>query len=293
MQPELPSHGVVYGLPDEAYHAHNSISKSGLWTIYTKTPAHFRYGEREEKSHFTLGKGAHCAILEPAHFEARYFRGPEDRRGNKWKDAEFQAEHAGKILMTVGDYDDAMRIRDAAARNSIVRLFQGGDTVAEASAFWIDPENTESCRCRPDAYSRKHRIIGDLKTTTDASPAAFARSIADYGYHVQEAMYSDGWISAGGGDVEGFVFMAIEKTAPYAIGVYELPPAFVTEGHAIYRKALATYAACVKNERRAILAAKDTGISLAHCWPAYGDKVQSLEFKRWHYRETNAPEGLE
>jgi exodeoxyribonuclease VIII len=52
-----------------------------------------------------------------------------------------------------------------------------------------------------------------------------------------------------------------------------LPPPIVEEGRAIARRALDTYAACHK----------------ADSWPAYGEGVQELDFKRWAYRLTEAP----
>jgi hypothetical protein len=134
----------------------------------------------------------------------------------------------------------------------------------------------ELCRCRPDLYREDLGIIVDVKSTASAHPDAFARSVVNYGYHAQEAFYSDGWRSLGK-PVDGFVFLAWEKKAPFAYAVYELPPSIVEEGRALMREALETYAECVKAER----------------WPGYGEGVQELSFKRWAYRLTDAPNALD
>jgi len=274
--------GIYLKLDNEAYHGGPGISKSGLWTIHTQTPAHFRYPpEKEESTQATaakdFGTAAHIAILEPNDFEERVMRGPADRRGNKWTDAAEYCSAEGKTLLVAAAYDDVLAIRDAVHADAWINsIITGGDRMVEASGYWIDEETGELCRCRPDLYREDLGIIVDLKSTASAHPDAFARSVTNYGYHAQEAFYSDGW-RALGKPVEGFVFLAWEKKAPYAKAVYELPPSIVEEGRAAARSALATYAHC----RR------------ANEWPGYGDGVQELSFKRWAYRLTEAPNALD
>jgi exodeoxyribonuclease VIII len=97
----------------------------------------------------------------------------------------------------------------------------------------------------------------------------------NYGYHAQEALYSDGYRTLDR-NVEGFVFVAFEKKSPYAASVFELPPSIVDEGRAIMRQSLQTYAECQREDQ----------------WPAYGDGVMELQFSRWAYKLTPAPSGI-
>jgi len=275
--------GVYYNVSNEDYHSGPGISKSGLWTIHAKTPAHFKYPpEKDEESTQAkatkdFGTAAHIAILEPDTFEKRVVRGPVDRRGNKWKDLAEACEIDGKTLLIEKQYDDVLAMRDAVHANAWINsIITGGKPEIEASGYWIDPETGMLCRCRPDLYRADIGIMLDLKSTESAKADDFARSVYNYGYHAQEAHYTDGY-TALGRKIEGVVFLAWEKKSPYAFQVFELPPSIVDEGRAIMRSALNTYAECVRSNQ----------------WPGYPDGVQELKFKRWHYTMTEAPNGLD
>ena len=127
--------GIYQGIPNESYHAGPGISKSGLWTIHTKSPAHYKFGVRKETNAFDFGEACHLAILEPNDFEKRVIRGPEDRRGNKWKDQLEACALDGKLLLTAGDFDGVLAIRDAVHANSFINnIITQGKPLVEASA---------------------------------------------------------------------------------------------------------------------------------------------------------------
>ncbi|NBU59698.1 MAG: exonuclease VIII [Betaproteobacteria bacterium] len=266
--PEGWSLGVCPDLSFQAYQAAPAVSKSALWTAVNRSPAHARV-EREPSAAMALGTAVHCAVLEPDAFERRYVRGPDDRRGGKWRDA---LEEHGEALLTSGDYDDAVRIRDALMRDATIRALVGGPMLREASGFWVDPETRLLCRCRPDGYRPDLGLMLDLKTARDARPRGFATSVAEYGYHAQEAFYTDGW-KACGQTVDAFVFVAVETTPPHAVAIYELEPAAVEEGRAHMRVALDLWAKC----------------AAADAWPAYPPGVQPLDIPQWAYRHTDPP----
>jgi len=274
--------GIHLNLPNEDYHAGPGISKTGLWTIATKTPAHYRFGERKDTAAFDLGTAAHLALLEPEKFETDVARGPEDRRGNKWKDAELAADANGWLLLTGPDYDKIERVRESGERNATLRDLRQG-AIIEASGYAIDHETGMLCRCRPDAMNASAGVILDLKTTTDGGREAFSKAAANYGYHMQEAFYTDTWRAAGLtciGDgrpamyrVDAFIFVVIEKAAPFLVSCYELAPSAVDEGREQYRRALATYAECARTD----------------VWPGYPEDPEPLDIPAWAYRTTTRP----
>ena len=261
---------IRYDLPAGEYHAHHARSKSYLWKLYNETPAHAELAAGKTSKVMDLGTAVHLAALEPHRFDLDLIRGPDDRRGNKWKDALEEGASYGKLVLTSGDYDKALQMGEAARKIPIVRQLAGSPILAEPSAFWTDEDTGIECRCRPDIYSPAFEIMADLKTTGDASRDAWARTAANFGYHAQEGFYAPGWEKAGGGTVDGFIFIVIEGEFPHMTAVYELSPRAVEEGRAAMAKALATYKEC-----------RDSGV-----FPGYPDHVQELDLPSWTYRET-------
>lgn len=265
--------GITSGITADAYHAGPGVSRSQLWTLYCKSPAHLVGGEKEDTQALVFGRAVDDALLMPETFEKTYVRGPEDRRGGRWTNAQANATNTGQTLLTEGDYDACRVIRDAVHANSYLnRIIVSSHSQTGTSAYWIDAISGELCKARADLLRRDIGLILDLKTAREADPKHFANAVANYGYHVQEAYYSDGYNYASAKlDIGGFVFLAIEKEPPYAFGVYELMPGAVAEGRAIYRKALDTYAKCKRE----------------NYWPGYPEEVTPLDLPRWAYRETS------
>ncbi len=66
-------------LSNEDYHAETEhINGSGLWNLYDRCPAAWRYKDEEDEQSKALvfGTGSHTALLEPERFDAEYARMP-------------------------------------------------------------------------------------------------------------------------------------------------------------------------------------------------------------------------
>ena len=100
----------------------------------------------------------------------------------------------------------------------------------------------------------------DLKTTRDASPDGFGKSIANYRYHVQSAHYRDGF-QAG-----RFVWVAVEIDPPYAVAVYIDGDEIHARGDGERLSDLRLYAECKASDK----------------WPGYPDEVQNISLPRWY-----------
>ena len=85
-----------------------------------------------------------------------------------------------------------------------------------------------------EAWRRFGPII-DIKTTSDKSLSSFKSSAYKYGYHRQAAFYLDGF------QAKEFIFVVIEKKAPYNVGVYIAGEDFINRGRSEYFELLTIY----------------------------------------------------
>lgn len=278
---ELRQHVGIRDLPFDAYLATPAVSKSSLWTLHDRSPAHARV-EKEESNAMKMGTAVHCAILEPSEFEARFVRGPEDRRGNKWKDALDAAASVGRDLLTSGDYDDALAIRDRLRNEPLVKKLVGPKTVREISAFAIDPVTGLLMRARPDARRDDIALTVDLKITTDCRAPIWSRRVADFGYHAQDSFYRDVWAMAAEGsnhnpETAAFVFLVVEPKPPYEFAVYEIDAEDLDAGRKAMRSALDRWAECQR-----------TG-----AWPGYARSIETIRRPAWVRRAEETEQEVE
>jgi exodeoxyribonuclease VIII len=111
---------------------------------------------------------------------------------------------------------------------------------------------------------RLPRLLADLKTTRDASPRGFGSAIANYGYAIQAAHYIAGCRSVGH-EIENFVFLAVEKEPPYAVGCYVLTPDVLASAETKRLALLDLLATCRATNR----------------WPAYSDRIETISLPAW------------
>jgi len=186
--------------------------------------------------------------------------------------AEFALKHSGKTILSQDEWDRLHHMRAAVRAHPAASKLMGLKGHSEVSFYWRDEVTGELCRCRADKWVPDMGLVVDLKTTEDASLDEFNRSIAKYRYHVQDAYYSDGIPAAGGGAVNQFAFVAVQKDArvvegvAYGVAVYVLDKDSRQLGRDQYRKNLNDYAK-----------AKKSGV-----WPCYGDTVQMIGLPGWY-----------
>ena len=246
------------------YHADPAVSASQLKTVM-QSPYHFwsRYVDENRVAMvptqaMRLGSLTHCAVLEPDELTKRYQLAP-DRRTNAGKAAVAEMAAAGIEAVSEADLAQALQMADAVRSNSIASLLLATGA-AETSHWWDDVATGMRCKCRPDWLSADGETIVDLKTCQDASPAGFAKAVAQWSYQVQAAHYLCGTLA------KRFIFCAVEKTAPYAVGVYELDAEAMVHGSVLRHTSLQKIQDC-----RAI-----------NSWPGYTDGgIQTLQLPGW------------
>ncbi len=211
---------MIRDMPNGEYHSHPNISSSDVKLVAAKSLAHWKAKVYKPSPAFALGSAVHAMVLEPE--KNLVLRGPEDRRGNKWKDAQLAADLDGKILLTEADYDLAEKIAEETRAHPVVaRYLIDPSFVAEASFFATDPITGSNIKCRPDGYLQSSGVVFDIKTTRDASPANFPREIRSYNYDLQASFYLR-CMTAAGFEARSFIFVAVEKEAPHAVCLHQL-----------------------------------------------------------------------
>lgn len=250
--------GLYSGLSFEGYRATDALSISTL-KVFAKAPAKL-LAEEETSRAATLGSLTHTATLEPDALDARFRVGPDARgNSNAWKAALAEAEADGVELIRADDWRAALAMRDAVLKHPVASALLSGPGLVEASAFWEDPLTGVPCRARPDRLCESSRVIVDVKTAADGSPWEFARAAARMKYHWQAASYLDamrhlGWEPA------AFVFLVVEKDAPFIVSAYELEREALEAGRRQVADALAYYAECRRENR----------------WPGYVEGIAPL-----------------
>lgn len=247
---------------------HNSfktyLSSSDVRNLL-RSPAHYRFAEPTQSEALKFGSLVHALVLEPDVAEKSYrTRADVDGRTKEGKaireNENLLAISEGVEFVSRKDWDTAQKIAASVHTHlGATSLIAGG--VAEQAGF-CDEFNGINARIKPDY--RTSEIIVDLKTTQDARPDSFLRSIMTFGYCVQAAYYLD-VAQAIDGEARKFFWVAVEKEPPYAVAVYEASEAMIRYGRAQYLKAIELYKEC----------------SALDIWPSYSQQIQQLTLPHW------------
>tara|TARA_R110000850_G_scaffold11976_4_gene40736 strand:+ start:16874 stop:17755 length:882 start_codon:yes stop_codon:yes gene_type:complete len=237
----------VKNMPNDIYHSFSGISKSGLDQI-ADSPAMYKDRSPYETTRaMVVGSALHAAILEPHVFEEQYHLLPEvkDRRAAEYKKV---SEMYGKDNVLVKtECENLAAMTDQARRDKDVMAMLGKDGIAELSAFIECPETGVLLRCRYDYLIPSIDTCADLKKTKHAGSEDFSKSIGNFRYHVQDAMYSHIYKLLTGRDLT-FKFIALQETAPHTARVYNLGEYSRMIGFHYFKKGLATYADCYSRD---------------------------------------------
>ena len=117
-----------------------------------------------------------------------------------------------------------------------------------------------------------NKFIFDLKTTQDASPQAWSKTITKWNYDLQLAMYRIGW------ERNYFEFpelwhIVIENKPPYKCNTFKIGESVLEVGTAIYDRIIKNYKYCMEN---------DLWNSGYEFWQ---DPVETIELPTWYINE--------
>lgn len=232
------------------YRKMDGISRSELWRL-RESPEKFKwYQEHPEPPTpaLTFGAAVHKILLEPDTFRDEFAVAPKcDRRTKDGREAynAFLGASVGKSIITLADYEKAQDMANKALKAPSVKKLLAGEH--EKPFFWVDDLTVEKCKCRVDCITNidGQPTIIDYKTAKSAATHSFNRSIYNYGYHVQAAMYSDGVMAAMElTERPDFKFIVQEKYPPYAVNIVTVPPEVMLAGLDKFRELIGIYHQC-------------------------------------------------
>lgn len=260
-----------------AYHAAPGYSSTKIKDAIDQSLLHWwhryenpnREAEESEK-HFDFGEATHTAILEPDLLDQRVIESPPFNLRSSTARAErdkFVEENPGKIILLPDELAAVRAIRDRVHSHPVASgLLRDG--AAEQSFFAKDPETGELIKCRPDYLMSSGFAMIDLKSTKNAAPDAFAKDVANLHYDISAPWYLDVLRTLYGETPQHWVWIAVEKEPPYAIGIYFAQPQDIERARL-----------CARRHFLRLVEAKRNNY-----WPDYAESVEPLILPAWAKR---------
>ncbi len=223
------------------YHLREEIGSTNIKKAIEGSGEDFLFSVNEPSSKSTSamdeGSAVHCRLGEPHLFARDFASKPKgmsfaSKEGKAWK-----AANKEKTIISAEFAEDLKTIEQKFLDSSAAKYYEAEGDV-EKSFFWDIEGNDRGGKCRPDWISKDRKTIVDLKTTISAERKSFQRSIINYGYHISAAWYMWGIELVTGIKPEEFIWIAIEKKAPFGIGIYKADPELLEYGSELCKEAL-------------------------------------------------------
>ena len=209
-----------------------------------------------------LSSALHCGFLEPELMPERVvlWDGKTRAKGAKNSDdikyADFQEQHAGKIILTNGYYANLKGMLHSLRRHPEIQKWYarpGEVEVSQAAKI-----NGVTVKGRVDKLTDDPII--DLKASgVDLDETRFANHVVKLGWHIQGAIYCRLF------NRKRFILGVVEMTSPWDVVMFELPPELLEIGDREAMLLLAAWKACCDNNH----------------WPGRSDELVTLELPKW------------
>ena len=261
---------IRLNMPETAYHSHPALSSTGARRILD-SPARFDYWQRHPqpgKQSFDVGTAVHTKVLGIGAGTIAYPDEHVTASGAVSTKAATVAWAEEQRALGLTPVAPAQAARIDGMAEAVLKhetagpLFERGGN-SEASVFSTDEDTGVDMRARFDYLSLTGLPVAvDLKTTAKtASVDGFTRTVADYGYDVQQAHY----LRTLRNRSIPFYFVVVEAEAPHLVGVHTLDIEWARMGEARVQRALELYATCTAS-----------GI-----WPGYPTEPQLISPPNW------------
>ena len=259
---------------DEDYHSGPGVSASGLCD-FLRSPAHYKHSRSHPKRTpaMDFGTQVHEYILQPERFNWRYaiepanIIGPKNKNPAKalWDAFKARCEDEGRQPLDKATHESIFNIACAVTSHTSAALMLE-NSVKELAAYTTDPATGFVMKAKADIAMPWG--VADLKTTEDARPSSFVRTISAFHYHVKAAWYLRVFNSMLEEKMDAFVWIAVEKAAPHGVACYAASQRMLEKGDEIGQSALARMLQC----------------QTENYWPAYSEEIEPIELPEYAYK---------
>lgn len=268
--------GIYDGVDIDLYHQSQagklcdgvSISSSGLRTIRNECPARF-YATSDlnpnkvaakEKASLNFGRAAHSLMLGEPEFNSKFVISPYEIFNNNnakaWRDAQTKQIVKVADMVVINDMVKALK-----NNRQVARAFANG--APEKSILWKHSSTGIYLKTRPDWTPEKpeKEFFVEYKTAVTIQPRALSNVVFRYGYHMQAALFIDGFRAVTGVNPFGVAHVVQEKDPPYLAELRMFTPEQIDFGRREYWRALRIFSECLTTNK----------------WPGYTTEPEFFE----------------
>ena len=218
----------------DIFHPESWLSKSVLWELNSASLYKWRHFPKQftPTSAMQWGTLVDCLTTTPeleqtelAFCEFDNFR---TKAAQEWRDAQLAA---GKIIVTADQLTEAKK----AAEMLLSTCKRSGEIFEKSKAQVIVAGRIRGANVKGlvDLAPDGENFLADLKTTSRFSLEGFARTTADFGYHVQAGLYLALWNAMFPDDQrDRFKLVWQDSEPPYEVAVTELVGTEIEQGRA-------------------------------------------------------------
>jgi len=253
---------------NDVYHNDKDYASSSTLKSVKKSPLHYANEKHKETDALVFGQAYHAYVLEKEKFENEfyvldeteilnelYLEGAKKPRSTakyrQWV-AEMEEKNSGKIALSLDDWYRLRAMRARLMESFYIRALINQKGAVELSHY-ADIKTSAGedikLKARPDKFIERKRVCIDLKTTSDASNDGFQREAVKWKYHISAALYLDILENTyTPGLPWTFIFIAQEKTPPYAFNIFEADVNFIGQGRYEYEMLALLWNECKKRD---------------------------------------------
>lgn len=137
------------------------------------------------------------------------------------KDYVEKIKQSGKTIAKASDMEMVQRIKKKLRAHPLAMNWLTG--AKQVAIVWIDPTTGLLCKGLIDNLCLHYNMLVDLKSTATVSKRAFRKNLTDFSYHIQVAMYLQGYVLAAQPEtIPSFGFVVVGTGDIPSVGTFSL-----------------------------------------------------------------------